>query len=375
MSNRGRLNGLAARLDRDGLWLAALLGTLVSLAATGFVFGLNNNLFHLPIVATSTTSRSIRTTRLSSRCATTPPGHGCCSRARLTHIDPYWLFLGLFAASRFIAVAGFLYCARLVGIEKLSQQLVFALLIATTHLLRGGSMAGDGGLFINYFTHSEIANGLFLFALAFAFRNRIIAAMALTGLTFFVNAFFGVWTAFVIGIVFLVQIWRGELPWRKVLVQGAIGAVPAVLLAAPVVLAVLANPEFGKPQAFDYAAYLNEYYPIHFLFASIGLPGKVGLVLIVSAAASAFMLLGQTGRPWIVALVCRLRALCHRHRRLLRHALGDHSQSASAAQQHTHSPARGLRAVRAGDTLVVRQRQEAGCAGRAVLLVLHRAAR
>ena len=127
--------------------------------------------------------------------------------------------------------------------------------------------------------------------------------MTLTGLTFFVNAFFGVWTAFVIGVVFLVQIWRGELPWRKALVQGAIGAVPAVLLAAPVVLAVLANPEFGQPQAFDYAAYLNEYYPIHFLFASIGLAGKLGLVLIVAAAASSFVLLGQTGRPWIVALV------------------------------------------------------------------------
>src|SRR6478752_282040 len=240
MSNGGGLNGLAARLDRDGLWLAALLGTLVSLAATGFVFGLNNNLFHLPIVADLYNEPQFARDAFIQSLRHYAAGPWMLLAGSATYIEPYWLFLGLFAASRFIAVAGFLYCARLVGIEKLSQQLVFALLIATTHLLRGGSMAGDGGLFINYFTHSEIANGLFLFALAFAFRNRIVAAMAMTGLIFFVNAFFGVWTAFVLGIVFLVQIWRGELPWRKALVQGAIGAVPAMLLAAPVILAVLA---------------------------------------------------------------------------------------------------------------------------------------
>ncbi len=62
-------------------------------------------------------------------------------------------------------------------LEKLSQQLVFMLIARRTS--RSSSMAGDGGLFINYFTHSEIANGMFLFC-ARLHPRRIIAAMAMT---------------------------------------------------------------------------------------------------------------------------------------------------------------------------------------------------
>lgn len=292
----------ADRLNRDGLWIAALGGTLLSLAATGFVFGHNNNVFHLPIVAGLYDEPQFANDAFIQSLRHYAAGPWILLAGSVKYIDPYWSFLALFAAGRFLAIAGFLACARLVGIDRLSHQLVFALLIATTHLLRGGSMAGDGGLFINYFTHSELANGLFLFALAFAIQRRIAATLAITGLIFFVNAFFGVWTAFVAGIVLLVQVARGEIVWRRIVLEGTIGTMFAVMLAAPVIWAVLANPEFGRPAGFDYPAFLNEYYPIHFLFGSVGLAGKLGLALVVTTAFGAFFLLGKAGRPWLVAL-------------------------------------------------------------------------
>ncbi|MFM9587733.1 hypothetical protein, partial [Streptomyces caniscabiei] len=53
--------------------------------------------------------------------------------------------------------------------------------------------AGDGGLFVNYFTHSEIANGTILLAFYFAMRARLDLALAMLGATFFINVFMAAW--------------------------------------------------------------------------------------------------------------------------------------------------------------------------------------
>ena len=122
-------------------------------------------------------------------------------------IDPYWLFLILACFPAFYPLPASLPVHR--SWESWRKERAFlAALLSATLLLRGGAV-GSGGLFLNYFTHSEVANGLFLIALYFSIRGGIAASIGLTGVTFFVNAFMGAWTATVVGVIILIRILRG----------------------------------------------------------------------------------------------------------------------------------------------------------------------
>jgi hypothetical protein len=232
-------------------------------------------------------------------------------RGSQSYVSPYWLFIFLFIVSRFLSIAGFVACAQFIGIADRTQQIFFAILVSTTFLLRGLSFAGGGGLFINNFTHSEIANGLFLIALYLALHKQIISAIALLGVIFFVNAFFGIWAGIVLGVLFLAQVARGDLHWAEASRRAAIGAGVATLFAAPILLSVLSNPELGKPLAFDYVSYLKEYFPGHFLFAPIGIREKIGLLLVTAAGAGALIQLGPRSRLVLIAFAaaCAVYAL------------------------------------------------------------------
>jgi hypothetical protein len=190
-----------------------------------------------------------------------------------------------------------------MGIKGRTERTVFSLLICTTFLLRGYSRAGGGGLFIDYFSHSEIANGVFLLALYFQLRFHIVVSLALVGLIFFINAFMGVWAFFVFAAVFFTQLRRAEIPWTEGLLRAAIGACAASVIAAPVVMSIVSNPEFGKPLTFDYVAFLKELSPFHFLIEASDPKDKIALALIAISGALAFWCEGQSARSLLIALI------------------------------------------------------------------------
>ena len=303
VANESSIQSAGPRFDRAGFWIAAALGTLVSLAITGFVFAIGNNLFHLPIVAELWDEPQFTNDEFIQALRYYAAGPWMLLRGSASYVNPYWSFLLLFVISRLLSIVGFLACARLLGIVSRSQQICFALLVSVTWLLRGDAVGGGGGLFINYFAHSEMANGLVLLALYLAFRLRIAAAIAMVGVIFFVNAFMGVWTAVVVGVVFVAQIARGDLKGARILLPCATGAAIACLFAIPVVTSILSNPDFGKPLAFDYIAFLKEYYPFHFLFGLISLRAKIGLAFIIAIGVGAFANFGKLGHLWLVALL------------------------------------------------------------------------
>ncbi len=309
--------------NRLGVIVFALAGAAVSLAITGFVFAAENNIFHLPIVARLYDEPQYADDAFIQSLRSYSSGLWLLLRGSAGWIEPSRLFLILAFVSRFLAFAGFLALAQTVGVQSSGGRALFTAVICVTFLLDGESLAGDGGLFLNTFSHSEVCNGLFLLALASLLQRRIAAAGALAGLAFFVNAFMGAWTFFILAAVFLWQIASAEAPWRTALFRGAIGAVLASALAAPALLSILSNPDFGKPLAFDYVAYLEEYYPDHFLFWENGAGEKIGLALIALAGAVALFALGKRARPLQVALL----ATC------LIYAIG------VAAPYITHSPA------------------------------------
>jgi hypothetical protein len=257
--------------DPIGSAVVAVAGSLVSLIITGFVFATDNNTFHLPIIGELYDEPQYAGDTFIESLRFFASGVLLLLRGSDRYNDPYRVFLGLDYLSRLLAFAGFLACADLLGVRSRKERALFAGLLCVTALLHGYSYGGAGGLFNNYFTHSEIANGLSLISLYFAARGRLTAAFGVNGAVFFVNAFIAVWNALPLGMIVLYLLYTQQINWRKAVIDGIVGLVVFFVLAAPVVWNILTNPEFGSPADFDIATFYNEHFPYHFLFDSFSL--------------------------------------------------------------------------------------------------------
>jgi hypothetical protein len=287
--------------DPKGFAAIAILGAALSLLTTGYVIGTKNNLFHLPIVGMLFDEPQFQHDAFIQSLRFYAAGPFLLLKGADRYVDPAKLFLALDALSRLVAFAGFLACATLLGITSRRDRIIFTVLIAFSRMLAGSSYAGDGGLFINYFTHAEFANGTSLLALYCAARARIVAAFALNGLVFFCSDFVAVWNAFPLALLFASQVFGRKIGLVQLLGRGAVGIGVFAVLAAPVVLAVTASPDFGQPTGFDYRAYLDQFWPFHFLFNSIPLNQKLGLLLLIMTGSAAFMAIGESARPFLLA--------------------------------------------------------------------------
>lgn len=252
-----------------GFWGAAAFGALLSAVVTGYAFPTSNNLFHLPIVERLYDRSEFAGDAFIQSLRYFSSGLWMILAGSAQWIAPEKTFFALFCLSRLLSFVGFLACADYFGVRDVRQRLLFAGVIAVTPLLQDCSFAGGGGLFINYFTHSEVCNGLFLLAVWAALRGRFTVMLALVGLTFFLNAFFGVWLGFVAACVMGYAFFSGRLGLRQMLASVGVGSLVIAACAAPVVMNVVSNPDFGKPITFNFVEFLKSYYPYHFLINTI----------------------------------------------------------------------------------------------------------
>ena len=234
-----------------GFLLAAAVGTLLSMARTGHVSGVGNNMFHLPLLAGLAGMPQFAHDPFIQ----TLPYYASGFWLALVGMAPgdggFPLLLAMGFSSRFLAFVAFLACADAMGIRDLIGRLLFVVLIAFSSMMNGLSAAGEGGLFINYFTHSELANATNLLrAIWCAARGRFTEAFACNGVTFFLNAFMAVWNAVPLGLIAILLLMRREIGWRTLLWRSALGLIAFLILAAPVIHAITANPEFGRPDRF-----------------------------------------------------------------------------------------------------------------------------
>ncbi|WP_238296487.1 hypothetical protein, partial [Methylobacterium soli] len=271
------------------LLVTAALGAGLSLIVTGHVSGFGNNLYHLGILAALWTEPQFTQDAYIQSLPHFASGFWWLLAGRVSGDAHQPLFLLLAYLSRCASFLGFLLCADLVGIRTLPQRVTFVLLLTFASTMRLLSPAGGGGLFLNVFTHSEIANGVTLILLAFAARGRLTAAFALNGAVFFLNAFMAVWNALPLGLIMIGLVRRREVASRIVLRRALLGLLPFSALAAPVVSLVLNNPTYGRPVPYDYTTFLYAFYPDHFLVGSISGPSLLFLLasVIIGALAAA----------------------------------------------------------------------------------------
>jgi hypothetical protein len=292
--------------DFQAILAISAVGALASLIVTGCLVGVRNDLYFLPILGALYDLPQFANDTFIQSLRHYASGPWMLLSGLGNHVPVSALSLTLGFFSRWLAFFGFGLCATLLGAHARKEQILFAFLLCATSLLRGQSWAGDGGLFINYFTHSELANGLTLIFLYALMRQHLVLACVLEGLIFFDNAFIGVWDGVMAVAVVAVLVTDGRLRMGAVIRRVAIGAIPALLLAAPVLLNILHNPDFGKTPDFDYVAFLEEFWPYHFIFRDTPLSDKLNLALLVVLGFGSFALLGRQGRPFSAALAALL---------------------------------------------------------------------
>lgn len=113
---------IGSLIDWPGFLVAAIAGSLVSLAITGFLFAISNNLFHLPIVADLYDEPQFAQDSFIQSLRYFSAGPWLLLHGTARYIGPYFLFLILALLSRFLSFAGFLACAQVLGVKRRKER-------------------------------------------------------------------------------------------------------------------------------------------------------------------------------------------------------------------------------------------------------------
>jgi hypothetical protein len=251
-----------------------------SIALQGFQFGLNNNLFHIPIVlrwydlpqfAGDPVIQSLR--RYST------PVFPALSLVA-TEANVRGLFLACHVATRCLTFWALLQMFRSLGLKALEAAAATAA-AALAAVVYGFSAIGQDELLISVFTHTALAQAAALLALAWMLRAQPVRAAAAAAVAFDLNFMVGLWVLAPLAAVAAFDL--AEAPAGRV--RGlALAAAAFALAAAPVAVWMLRLQSFA-PLGFDYAAYLADYYGHHFFIgwsttaerAAFGLQALAGL--------------------------------------------------------------------------------------------------
>lgn len=278
-----------------GLIMLAIVATGVSLVHSGFAFGINNNVFHIPLVLDWVSLPAFAGDAYYQSLGKFTSIVWPLVRAVATEGNVEAVFLAAHALSRFAAM---LAIGALLVIQlrlRLAQALLACLVLALTPWMQGFSLVGGHGLFIGYFTHSEVTWGFLLLALMAAHAGRWSWAAALAGLVFDINAFIGVWL-----LVMLLAAYAAAPPQRagrQLLIAGLV----FLLCAAPVLLWIAQSMGTTYPP-FSFKNYIRTYFPYHFLIESASRRDVFILGLLLGTGCTAALLL-QRPVFWLAVLL------------------------------------------------------------------------
>ena len=301
--------------DTFFLFLAAAIGSFISIVISDFLFPVANDQAYLAFVARLSEVPQFANNAYMQTFRFFPSGFWMALQGFAPHLNLYWTFFALFFISHLLTFLGFLFCARLLGDRSLSHYVLFSCIIAASFLMASKSLAGGNGLFIDYFTHTEIGNGLFLLSLSQAIDRRPAVAMAILGLIGFVSPFFAVWVTVPLAAIFLLQLFRNDIPASRLLKGAAVGSIIAAVICSPVIASIVKNAHNLVPAGFDYVAYLREYMPRHMLSDTISLSEKLGLAAVAAAAIIGFILLNRICKNsandyFIISVVATVLVYC-----------------------------------------------------------------
>ncbi len=250
--------GPSGRLVLLGIVLVA---TALSIAATGFEYGISNNVFHIPYLLRYEELPAFRDDAFYRTLDRFTSMIWPLLRAVATEGNVRDVMLASHVVSRAAALLALMWLLRVNGLDTWASAAVALLGIAGCAWLTGASIVGAHGLFIQYFTHSEVAWAAVFAAVAARQQRRPMLSAAFAGCAFLVNAFVGIW---MVALLLMTALARdgSRADCRRIatsaLVFAAVGSPVAIWIG-------LAIQDGGRVPAFSYVHYIRTYYPQHFL--------------------------------------------------------------------------------------------------------------
>lgn len=280
------------------LLLPAVLA-VVSIALIGYTFGISNNVFHIPYVLSLAESPEFSDDAFYASLKYFTSAIWPALRLITNESNIQDIFFSAHFISRAAAFAGIVFLARACGLRDSPSLLLCMTGMVLTPFLQGSSVVGDHGMFISYFSHSEATWPFIFLSLALASQNKIVPALATTGIIFAINAFIGIWLLLANTAALAIS----NRPIRIATVLKSGGAF--ILFAAPVAVWIAATVSSTEQVVnFSFRDYIREYYPPHFLIERVSWKALIEFFLI-----SAIGLIASQQMPnknfWIsIQLVC-----------------------------------------------------------------------
>lgn len=241
------------------VWLLAIIVAAVSLAYTGFEFGISNNVFHVPFVLSLDGLPQFQSNEFYSTLKYFTSAVWFVLRLLADESSTEMVFFTAHVLARIGTVFAILYLARELGLtDRFGLLLVGLGVVLSPHLL--AAYVGGHDLLNEYFTHTALTWPFILMALADSQAKRFRRAAVFAGLVFLINAFVGVWlaAAMAVGAVSNWQEHRRQDWWQ----------LPAifVLVCAPVVVWIRLALGSGAPvEPFNFRDYIDAYFGGHFV--------------------------------------------------------------------------------------------------------------
>lgn len=283
------------------LAIAAGFAALISVAVQGFLFGVGNNVFHIPLVLRWADDPVFADDQFvqSLENFVSPVWLGIRLVATESNVESVFYLLHIL--TRAAALAALTGASFSLGIRGLVPAILLTFWFGMVPGLQGGTAIGAGETFLFYFSHSELTIPLTVVAITLAARRSYLSAFAILGLLANVNAFAAMWTGgALVGVV------MGDNSRRDACIKSFGGLLLAGVLSLPVAVwileAVRSDPVSGR----GHEQFLREYFPAHFFLDVHSLRGVALFGTIAFAGLAAFGLLSQAGRAWR----CALAALC-----------------------------------------------------------------
>jgi hypothetical protein len=277
------------------LLLLALAAALLSIFAQGFEFGVDNNIFHIPVVlrwyddprwASDAFVQSLR----NFTSYVYPLLGLVATRENLKSV-----FFVAHVVSRWAAFFAMLAIMRHLGLRRTGQLTLAALVLAATPMLRHVTPIGKSGMLVDYFTHTEVTHGTVLGSLLLLVEGFPLLAFLLNGLTFDINAFVGVWIGVVLGVAEILRQRReGRILYGRLLLFAAANLV----VALPTILWILGTLSGDQGAPFDVRLYLRDYFPFHFFIDTASVQNAVKLGIVVACGFAAIRGETPARRTW-----------------------------------------------------------------------------
>lgn len=284
----------------EGLLLCLFL-TLVSLLGRPFIYGVDNNVFHIPIVQHAYDWPQFR--------------QDSFYQSLRGYTSSVWLVLGLLgpraatpeafllihAAIRFLTFLSLYGLARALEVPRAVSALALIIFTASP-LAYGSSRVGMQDLLDDSLTHTSLIWPLIFASLTLLVRGRPVLAIGLNGALFCFNAFVAVWHGVALLVASLTSARLSTPPQGpgSFVRSWIVGLGLALVLASPVLVWILRSTSIAEP-SFDYAAYLRSYWPYHFFITASAPKDLAALVATLLMSLVALVRLREGRRVLLAA--------------------------------------------------------------------------